>query len=52
MHRDTKNVIEQALILQEYQRKQIISVLIASMLTDMSNSEAKQIYDNIINKLK
>jgi hypothetical protein len=49
MHRDTKQVIEQALQLQEYQRKQIISVLIASMLTDMSNDEAKQIYDNILN---
>ena len=51
MNRDTKHVIEQSLQLQEYQRKQIISVLIASMLTDMSNDEAKQIYNNILNKL-
>jgi hypothetical protein len=37
--------------LKEYQRKQIISVLICSMLTEQSNKDAKEIYDNIIKKL-
>ena len=37
--------------LEEYQRKQIISVLICSMLTEQSNKDAKDIYNNIINLL-
>lgn len=37
--------------LDEYQRKQIISVLICSMLTEQSNKDAKDIYNNIINLL-
>jgi len=45
-------LISQIFLLDEYQRKQIISVLIASMLTDLSNKEANKIYDEIINKLK
>ena len=37
--------------LDEYQRKQIISVLICSMLTEQSNKDAEEIYNNIINLL-
>ena len=37
--------------LDEYQRKQIISILICSMLTEQSNEDAKEIYDNIIKQL-
>ena len=37
--------------LDEYQRKQIISVLICSMLTEQSNKDAKEIYNNITNLL-
>ena len=37
--------------LDEYQRKQIISILIASTLNDQSNKDAKMIYDKIINLL-
>jgi len=52
MKNKTKKLISQIFSLDEYQRKQIISVLIASMLTDLSNKEANKIYDEIINKLK
>jgi len=52
MKNKTKKLISQIFLLDEYQRKQIISVLIASMLTDLSNKEANKIYDEIINKLK
>ncbi len=37
--------------LEEYQRKQIISILICSMLTEQSNKDAKNTYDKIINLL-
>jgi hypothetical protein len=51
MNNKTKNIITKIFQLQEYQRKQIISVLIASMLTELSNNEASKIYDEIITKL-
>jgi len=37
--------------LEEYKRKQIISILICSMLTEQSNKDAKNTYDKIINLL-
>jgi len=51
MKNKTKKIITKILKLHEYQRKQIISVLIASMLNDLSNKEAHKIYDEIITKL-
>jgi len=51
MNKRTEKIIKQIISLYEYERKQIISILIASMLTDYSNKEAKKIYDNIIKEL-
>ena len=51
MNKRTEKIIKQIIQLYEYERKQIISILIASMLTDYSNKEAKKIYDNIIKEL-
>jgi hemoglobin-like flavoprotein len=51
MNKRTEKIIKQIIPLYEYERKQIISILIASMLTDYSNKEAKKIYDNIIKEL-
>lgn len=36
----------------EYQRKEVISVLIASMLTEMSDKEAKKTYNKLIKALR
>lgn len=47
-----KSIIKKALTLDEYQRKQIISILIASTLSEQSNKDAKNIYDKIINLLR
>jgi hypothetical protein len=52
MTREAKEIIELSLNLYEYERKQIISCLIFSMLTDISNKDAKESYDEIINKLQ
>ena len=51
MNKRTKKIIKQIIPLYEYERKQIISILIASMLTSYSNNEAKKIYDKIIKQL-
>ena len=51
LNKDVRNIIDQAMDLYEYQRKQIISILIMSTLTDKSNSDAKEIYESVINKL-
>jgi hemoglobin-like flavoprotein len=51
MNKRTEKIVKQIIPLYEYERKQIISILIASMLTDYSNKEAKKIYDNIIKEL-
>ena len=37
--------------LPEYERKQIMSVLLASMLNNLSNEEAQATYYSIISKL-
>jgi hemoglobin-like flavoprotein len=51
MNKRTEKIVKQIIPLYEYERKQIISILIASMLTDYCNKEAKKIYDNIIKEL-
>ncbi len=51
MNKRTKKIIKQIIPLYEYERKQIISILIASMLTDYSNKEARKIYNKIIKEL-
>jgi len=52
MKKEIENLLAYAIQLDEYERKQIISVLIASMLTDESNNEAEKKYNKIINTLK
>jgi phenylalanyl-tRNA synthetase beta subunit len=52
MDKETKKIIGKIFLLDEYKRKQIISILIASMLTELSNKEAEKTYNKIINKLK
>jgi hypothetical protein len=52
MDKETKQIITKIMILPEYQRKQILSILIASMLNELSNKEAENTYNEIINKLK
>ncbi len=51
MNKRTKKIIKQIIPLYEYERKQIISILIASMLTEYSDKEARKIYDKIIKEL-
>ena len=51
LNKDVKSIITQCMDLYEFERKQIISILIMSTLTDKSNDEAKEIYNAVINKL-
>ena len=51
MNKRTEKIIKQIIPLYEYERKQIISILITSMLTDYSGKEARKIYDKIIKQL-
>ena len=51
MNKRTEKIVKQIIPLYEFERKQIISILIASMLTDYSNKEARKIYDKIIKQL-
>ncbi len=51
MKTKTKLLLEQIINLDEYERKQIISILVASMLNSQSYEDAKITYDNIINQL-
>ncbi len=51
MKAHTKLLLQEIIDLPEYERKQIISVLIASMLNTQSYEDAKLTYDNIINQL-
>ena len=44
-------ILEVSIDLPMYQKKQIISVLIASMLTKKSNADARDAYYRIINNL-
>ncbi len=52
MDKETKKMITKIMLLPEYKRKQILSILIASMLSELSNKEAEKTYNKIINKLK
>jgi phenylalanyl-tRNA synthetase beta subunit len=52
MDKETKKMIYNIMLLPEYKRKQILSILIASMLNELSNKEAEKTYNEIINKLK
>lgn len=47
----TKKILQEIIDLPEFERKQIISVLIASMLNTGSYDDAKETYDDIIAKL-
>lgn len=51
MNTKTKILLQEIIDLPEFERKQIISVLIASMLNSESYEDAKQTYDDIIAKL-
>jgi hypothetical protein len=51
MNTKTKELLQTIIDLPEFERKQIISVLIASMLNSESYDDAKETYDNIIKKL-
>tara|TARA_R100000541_G_scaffold5208_2_gene12684 strand:- start:14615 stop:14776 length:162 start_codon:yes stop_codon:yes gene_type:complete len=51
MEKNTKLLLQKIIDLPEYERKQIISVLIASMLNSESQEDAKKTYDSIINQL-
>ena len=51
MTREAEEIIKICMNLHEYERKQIISCLIASMLTELSDKEARKTYDKIINQL-
>ena len=51
LNEEVKKIINQCVNLYEFERKQIISILIMSTLNDMSNDEAKEIYNSVINKL-
>jgi len=50
-NKEVKKIINQCVNLYEFERKQIISILIMSTLSDLSNNEAKEIYNSAINKL-
>lgn len=51
LKKEVENILTQCMNLYEFERKQIISILIMSTLTDMSNDEAREIYQTVINKL-
>ena len=51
MNKRTKKIVKEIIQLYEFERKQIISILIASMLTEYSDKEARKIYDKIIKEL-
>jgi hypothetical protein len=51
MNTKTKELLQTIIDLPEFERKQIISVLIASMLNSESYDDAKETYDDIIKKL-
>ncbi len=51
MRNELKTICTILVNLPEYERKQIMSVLLASMLNDISADEASKTYDEIISKL-
>jgi len=50
--KEVQRIVKECIQLKEYEQKQVISCLIANMLTDISDKEAKIIYNNAINSLK
>ena len=52
MDQELEDICSVLLQRPEYQRKEVISVLIASMLTEMSDKEAKKTYDKLIKALR
>jgi|TARA_R110000787_G_scaffold23302_1_gene66838 hypothetical protein len=52
MQAKTQKLLGKLLLLPEYQRKQVISCLIASMLSEVSHNKAKETYDNVIKELQ
>lgn len=51
LNKEVKSIVSKCLKLYECERKQIISILIMSTLTDLSNDKAKEIYNSVIDKL-
>ncbi len=51
MTKNVKSIVEKCVNLYEFERKQIISILIMSTLTDISNDKAREIYNSVIDKL-
>ena len=47
MDQELEDICSVLLQRPEYQRKEVISILIASMLTEMSDKEAKKTYDKL-----
>jgi len=50
--KEVQRIVKECIQLKEYEQKQIISCLIASMLTDKSNRDAEKSYNEIVNKLQ
>jgi len=51
MREEVKTICTILVNLPEYERKQIMSILLASMLNDIPNEEARNTYEEIISKL-
>jgi len=51
MKTKTKEILQDIIDLPEFERKQIISILVASMLNSESYEDAKETYNDIISKL-
>ena len=52
MNEYTKQLMSQALCLPEYERKQMISILITSMLNEKSIEDSRIAYDDIHKQLR
>ena len=52
MKSKTQELLGTLLLLPEHERKQIISCLIASMLSEVSHNKAKETYNNVIKELQ
>jgi len=51
MRDELKTICTILVNLPEYERKQVMSVLLASMLNDIPDQEAEETYNEIISKL-
>tara|TARA_R100000081_G_C4646089_1_gene80297 strand:- start:189 stop:356 length:168 start_codon:yes stop_codon:yes gene_type:complete len=52
MNKKIESILYLCTDLAEYEQKQLISCLVALMLTDRSENEAREIYNKFINQLK